>query len=134
MEKSLQLLGIIRLALVASIIIYAFVAGMVGASEPRVPDVLLYALSFAALTTLATAMFLRQALVGKAEEVLRVNSEDVVALTRWRSGNIVFLALCEAVGIFGFVLRFLGFPMRVVGIFFAASIAMMFLFGPRRPA
>jgi hypothetical protein len=65
--------------------------------------------------------------------VLGANPNEQSALGRWRAANIVVLALCESIGLYGFVLRFLGFSLMQAMPFYLAAILMMLYFGPKRP-
>jgi hypothetical protein len=138
MEQALKVLQIVRGGLLISVVLYFVIAEQIRrasvATPAKAPDpIVLYALALMALASLFIATVLRRKLYGNAEETLRAQPGDATALTRWRTGHLLFLAICEAVALYGFVLRILGFQMLQVLPFFVAAFVAMVLFGPRRP-
>jgi F0F1-type ATP synthase membrane subunit c/vacuolar-type H+-ATPase subunit K len=138
MEQALKVLQIVRGVLLLSVVLYFVMAEQIlrssDAMPGKVPDpVVLYVLVLTAIVSLFIAAVLRRKLFGNAEEVLLAQPGDGAALTRWRTGHLLFLALCEAVALYGFVLRILGFPRMQALPFFLVAFVAMVLFGPRRP-
>ena len=132
MEKNLRFMNVIRIALVASLVLYAAVAFTL--AHPReISSTFFYAIAAVAVIILVTAFQLRERMVGGAEEVLRTSPDDAAAWVRWRKGHILFFCLCESVGLYGLVLRFTGATAAQAIPFFVVAIACMLLFGPQRP-
>ena len=125
----------IRVALLASIVLYVFVGERAGQSATAPPDRNLYfALTLVAITTMGMIFAVRRLFVLRAEVTLAAQPEDAAALNRWRSGYIIVYALCEAVALSGLVLRILGFTLSEVTPFYLVGFVLTLLFGPRRPS
>jgi len=75
----------------------------------------------------------RKTLVLQSEAQLRERPEDFAIQSRWKMGYIVSYALCEALAMFGLVLRVMGFPLASVWPYYAASGVLFLLFWPRIP-
>jgi len=137
MEQTLRVLQIVRGGLLISVVLYFVIAEQIRrasvATPAKAPDpTVLYLLALMAVVSLIIATGLRRKLSGNAEEVLRAQPGDAAALTRWRTGHLLFLAICEAVALYGFVLRILGFQMLQALPFYLVAFVAMVLFGPRR--
>jgi hypothetical protein len=136
MEQSLRMMGIVRWALVASVVLYFVVSEQLNRSTstaaPAEPT-FLYGLAVIAVVSLLVAGFMRQRLVEGAEDVLRTSPDDGKALVAWRKGHLVSMAIGESVALYGVVLRVLGFQRSQTVPFFVVGILALLLFGPRRP-
>jgi F0F1-type ATP synthase membrane subunit c/vacuolar-type H+-ATPase subunit K len=75
----------------------------------------------------------RRLFVLRAEVTLAAQPEDATALNRWRAGYIITYALCEAMALFGLVLRVLGFTLSEVTPFYLVGFVLILVFTPRRP-
>ncbi len=133
MDQRLQVLRVVHAALLFACLLYVAVGELAGPKEPSDVKLLLIVIGFVAVTDVGIAMFLRSQFVGGAEEVLRRSPEDATALQRWTSGHMIALAMCEAVGIFGLVLRLLGATLIQVLPFYGACVLLMLMWTPRRP-
>jgi len=134
MESSLKLLRTIQMALLASVLLYAFLAAKLGPATQKTAPVVLYAIAAVAVSVTVGILMVRRAMVMRAESVLSVNAEDSSALNRRRAGYIIVLALSETIAVHGLVLRFVGFGFSQALPFFLASFILMLFFGPRRPS
>jgi hypothetical protein len=76
---------------------------------------------------------MRRTLVFPAEAVLKERPDDNVAVARWRAGYTLLYLLCEALGLFGFVLRVLGFTLANVWGFYLGGFLLLLLYSPRTP-
>jgi F0F1-type ATP synthase membrane subunit c/vacuolar-type H+-ATPase subunit K len=132
-QSILLQLRIIWGALVSSVLMYIFVGERVPHRETPPHTVVLEAVALACLTTVIMIFVVRRILVAKAAAVLASQPDDAPAMARWRGGYIVTLALCEAVALFGLVLRLAGFTLGQAGMFYLASGVLMIFFVPRRP-
>jgi hypothetical protein len=95
--------------------------------------VLLEVFALVCVTIVVMIFALGRIMVVKAAETLATRPDEPQALARWRGGYIVTLLLCEAVALFGFVLRMQGFTLPQVAIFYLASAVLMIFFVPKRP-
>ena len=135
MEPARKLLQVVRGGLLASIAMYVFVGECLHPNLAAVPDRNVYfALTLVAITTVGMIFAVRRLFVLRSESALAAEPEDVAALNRWRAGYIIVYALCEAVALFGLVLRFLGFTLAQVLPFYVVGFVLMLLFAPRMPS
>jgi hypothetical protein len=135
MNSSRRLLNFIRAALLLAIAAYVFVGETIAPRTRGSADTktfLVFAL--VAVVTIAVMFVLRRKTISEAMASLRTSPEDARALARWRAGYIITYAMCEAVALYGFVLRMLGFFLPQVAPFYLAAILLMLFYGPRRPA
>jgi hypothetical protein len=93
----------------------------------------LYAISFVSISLVGAVLVVRKTMVLQSEEELRVRPTDPIVLARWKTGYVVTYALCEALGLFGLLLRIMGSTLSQVWPYYAGSIVMMLLFWPRVP-
>ncbi len=133
MDEKLWVLRIIHAALLFSCLLYVPIGEVVASKEPRDVRFLFIGLAIGGLSTLTLAMRLRPRLVGSAEETLRHNPDDAAALARWQTAQIVLYGMCEAVALYGLVLRMLGTPLIQVLPFYGGAVLLMLMWMPRRP-
>jgi hypothetical protein len=76
---------------------------------------------------------IRRTLVFRAAESLAIHPEDGLSLNHWRTGYLATYALCEALALFGLVLRFMGCSFQQSVPFFIGGFVLMFFFRPREP-
>jgi hypothetical protein len=86
-----------------------------------------------ACADVAIAFFMHRMLVQRATIVLAANPQDKMGLDRWRRAYVVAFAFAVAIGLFGFLLRFLGFSLGQVAPFYIAGIGLLVYFNPRAP-
>ena len=134
MSGTLRTVRIVQWAMLVSILLYAVVGEVVG-SRARAPDPALnYIFSTLAIAIVGVIFVVRRTLVLRSAAALATNPEDALTLSHWRSGYIVTYALCEALALFGLVLRFTGFKFEQSVPFYLGGFVMLFFFGPREPA
>ena len=135
MDAALRTLRAVRIALLVSIVLYAFVGEQIARPATRPPNPLLfYVLTFVAVTTVGMVFFMRRLFVFPAQADLATQPGNGAALNRWRSGYVLTYALSEAVALFGFILRMLGFSLSQILPFYIAAFALILLFAPRVPS
>jgi F0F1-type ATP synthase membrane subunit c/vacuolar-type H+-ATPase subunit K len=134
MESARKTVQMIRIALLVSIALYVFIGERVGQSVAAPNRNLYFILTLVAITTVGMIFAVWRLFVLRSEAALAAQPEDPAALNRWRSGYIITYALTEAVAMFGLVLRILGFTLSEVAPFYLVGVALMLLFGPRRPS
>ncbi len=132
MGVAFRTIRLIQAAMLVSIGIYVVVGEV--ASRQLTTDVkALYAISFASISLVGAILVVRKTLVLQSEAELRQKPGDPVTIARWRTGYIVTYALCEALALFGLVLRILGFTLAQVWPYYAGGFVLLLLFWPRRP-
>lgn len=134
MQNSLKVLRTIQWAMLLSIGLYAFMAARYGPDSKAVSLVFTYSIVVLAASMIAGILLVRRIIVKPAETTLAGDSENVVALNRWRIGYVATFALSEAVALYGVLLRFAGLEFQQVVPFLLAGFILMLFFGPRRPS
>lgn len=133
MESAIKVVRAIQIGLLVSVVLYVVVGERVG-SVPRLNDpVVFYVLSLATITIVGVILVVRRTLVLQSAAALAARPNDLATLSRWRAGHIMTYALSEAIAIFGFVLRIMGFTLSQVAYFYIAGFILLLFFGPRRP-
>jgi hypothetical protein len=133
MDAALKVLRIIQVALISSVVLCMLVGEIAGKHQSVGNSGIAIAIAGMAATTVVIVVMLRRAMLMPAALVVSTNGAEGAAITRWKAANIVVLALCESIGVYGFVLRFVGFTLMQAMPFYLAAILMMLYFGPRRP-
>jgi hypothetical protein len=133
METSLRTLQIVRIAMLVSIVIYGFFAGLLPSSATPNP-VIFYAITLMAVVLVAMMSVMRRMYVLRSEPVLAAQPNDAKALTRWRTGYLIRFCLSEAIALYGLALHFLGFSIPHVAPFYLVGFVLLLFFAPRRPS
>jgi hypothetical protein len=135
MDIAKRTLNMVRAALIFAIAVYMFIGEQVAVGKPGPLNTMLFQiLAVVAVVNIIVIFIVRRSTVTPALATLHDSSGQMAALTRWRGGYVVTYALCEAVALYGFVLRVLGFSYRMVVPFYLASFILMIYFSPRLPA
>lgn len=134
MDASLKQLRIMQVAMLGAVSLCVIVGEVVPHSIRPMNPILFQALAFVATSTVFVLFFLRRLTVRRAEPALAGPSVDNTVLARWRTGVILTLALSEAIALYGFVLRMLGFSLSEVAPFYVAGFTLMLFLGPRKPS
>jgi len=134
MDTSLRLLRIVWGALLASVAMYVLVGEQVGRHHPTVDLMVFRMIAVVAIVTVGLIFGVRRVIVLRALQTLADRPDDAAAGMRWRGGYIITFALCEAIALYGFVLRILGFTLNQVAPFYIGGVLLLLYFGPRRPA
>jgi len=119
--------------MLVSVVLFVLIGEVVG-SIPKLSDpTLFYALSLATITIVGVILVVRRTLVLQSSTMLAARPDDAATLNRWRTGYIMTYALSESIGLFGLVLRLIGFTLSQVWSFYIAAFILLLFFGPRRP-
>jgi F0F1-type ATP synthase membrane subunit c/vacuolar-type H+-ATPase subunit K len=133
MESARKILQIVRSAMLVSIALYVLVGERIAKNLGAPPTNFYFAITLVAITTVGMTFAVRRLFVLRAEVTLAAQPEDATALNRWRAGYIITYALCEAMALFGLVLRVLGFTLSEVTPFYLVGFVLILVFTPRRP-
>lgn len=132
MDTAKRTLNMIRAALLVSVALYMFVGEQVASGKVGPANAMLFqVMAIVAVANVVSILVVRRSMVAPSLAALGSNSSDLPALNRWRTGYVVTYALCEAVALYGFILRIMGFTFRIVVPFYLASVILMIYFGPR---
>jgi hypothetical protein len=93
--------------MLASIVLYAFVAERFGPATKGQAPLVFYAIMAVAIGLTATIFFIRRGRLARLDGALSSNQEDIVALNLWRATYVLIFMGCEAIALYGLVLRFL---------------------------
>jgi hypothetical protein len=120
-----------RIVMLVSIAVCALAGEISARTSARNPaNTLFHALSFISISIVGATAVVRRTLVLPSEALLKERSDDGVALARWQTGYLLLYALCEAMGLFGLVLRMDGFPLASVWGFYLGGFLLLLLFSP----
>jgi len=133
MIRILNTLRVVQWTMLASILLYAVVGEAVGPGVHTVDPALSYLFSTLAVAIVGTIFVVRRTLVLRAAASLATQPEDSVSLSHWKTGYIATYVLCEALALFGLVLRFMGSTFQQSVLFYAGGFVLLFFFGPRQP-
>jgi len=133
MARSLKTLRTVQWAMLLSILLYVAVGEVLGPQIQHVDPVLSYLFSTLAVGIVGTIFVVRRTLVLRAASTLARQPEDNLSLSQWKTGYITTYALCEALALFGLVLRFRGSELRQSLLFYIGGFVLLFFFRPRQP-
>jgi hypothetical protein len=118
--------------MLVSIVLYVVVGELVG-HRGAANNGLFYGMSLASISLLGVAFVVRRTLVLPAEALLGQKPADPLVQARWRTAYICLYALCEALALFGLILRIAGFTLANVWGFYLGGFLLLLLFSPRVP-
>ena len=133
MTRSLRTLRLLQWSMLASILLYVVIGETVGPRARYVEPALSYVFSTLAVGIVGTIFVVRRTLVLRAAAALAQHPEDNLSLGHWRTGYITTYALCEALALFGLILRFQGAEIRQSLLFYIGGFVLLFFFRPRQP-
>jgi hypothetical protein len=123
---------IVHAVFVAALAMYAYVAELAaGKNGSGVSDAMLYGIVFAASLDGLIAFYFRRTKLLPALETLRRDPNRSDALKNWRFSTLVSMVLVLSIGLYGFVLRFLGASQRVSWSFYVAALILLLLWRPK---
>lgn len=132
METAVRLVRLVQIAMLVCVVLYVVVGELVGRAAAA-NNALFYTMSLASISTLGAAFVVRRTLVLPAEALLREKPGDRLVQARWKAGYIFLYALCEALALFGLILRIAGFTLVHVWGFYLGGFLLLWLFSPRPP-
>lgn len=133
MAQSLKTLRVMQWAMLLSILLYVAVGEILGPRIQHVDAGLSYLFSTLAVGIVGTIFVVRRTLVLRAASTLASQPEDSLSLSQWKAGYITTYALCEALALFGLVLRFRGSELQQSLLFYIGGFVLLFFFRPRQP-
>lgn len=119
--------------MLGSIVLYAVVGELFGSGARAANPSLGYFFTTAGVAIVGIIFVLRRTLVMRSAESLASHPDDSLTLSHWKSGYLATYALCEALALFGLVLRFSGCSFQQSLPFYVGGFALLFFFGPRLP-
>ncbi|MFZ0862563.1 MAG: hypothetical protein ABR881_09275 [Candidatus Sulfotelmatobacter sp.] len=134
MIRALKTLRAVQWAMVASIVLYGIVGEVLGPVSRGVDPTLSYLFATLSVAIVGAIFVVRRTLVLRAAESLTTRPEDSLSLNHWRTGYLATYALCEALALFGLVLRFRGGPLQASVTYYLGGFVLLLFFRPRLPA
>jgi len=134
MQQSLRMLRMIHVFMLVALFVYAFLPEWIKPHPSQLPNpIIFYAITVMTAVIVAIVFFVRRRMVLSAEPSVTTATPDPAALMRWRAGSIMCFALAEAIGLYGMVLRFIGFAFGQVIYFYIVAVVLMVYCRPRLP-
>lgn len=135
MSSALKMLRIVHIAMLISIGMYVIVGELIASRSPiAARPAFFYVISVLSITTIGVILVVRRTLVLHSESTLRVKSNDLATLNRWRTGYIITYALSESLALFGLIVRVAGFSLSQAVTFYLPGFVLMLFFRPRPPS
>jgi len=129
--EAAKTLRLIQRVLMGSIVLYVVLGETVSPKRSFSDPTLDYVLSTIAVALVGIIFVVRRTLVLRAEESLAHSAEDRLSLEHWKTGFITTYALCEALALFGLVLRFAGYNLQQSLEFYLGGFVLLAFFSPR---
>ncbi len=133
MHRALKTLRVVQWWMLASIVLYSILGKVLGPGARPVDPSVNYLFSTLAVAIIGAIFVVRRTLVFRAAASLATHPEDGISLSHWRTGYFATYALCEALALFGLVLRFLGCNFQQSVPFYIGGFVLLFFFRPREP-
>ena len=134
MQTSLRLMRFMRIFMVAALVVIILLPEWVHPHPDHpAPKVFFFAITGLACVDVAIAFFMHRMMLRRATPVLAANPEDKAGLNQLRTAYVMAFAFAIAIGLFGLVLRFIGFSLGQVAPFYVAGIGLLLYFNPRAP-
>jgi len=134
MRGAIRTLRAVQWTMLGSILLYAVVGEVLRHSARAIDASLSYVFTTAGVALVGVIFVVRRTLVLRSAENLVVHHDDSVTLNHWKSGYITTYALCEALALFGLILRFMGCSFQQSLPFYVGGFVLLSFFGPREPA
>jgi len=134
MTRALRTLRAVQWSMLASILLCLAAGEALGPRIRAVDTTLSYLFSTLAVGIVGTIFVVRRTLVLRAAGTLASHPDDNVSLSHWRTGYIATYALCEALALFGLVLRFRGSELQQSLLFYIGGFVLLFFFRPVQPS
>jgi F0F1-type ATP synthase membrane subunit c/vacuolar-type H+-ATPase subunit K len=133
MTRVLKTLRAVQWSMMGSVVLYAIAGEFLAPRARGVDPSLSYIFSTLAVGIVGTIFVVRRTLVQRAAASLATHPDDSLSLNHWRTGYLTTYALCEALALFGLVLRFRGSPMQQSLLFYIGGFVLLFFFRPSEP-
>ncbi len=133
MNRALKTLRAVQWSMLASILLYGALGELLAPRAHSVDPALSYIFSTLAVGIVGTIFVVRRTLVLRAATILATQPDDLISLNHWRTGYFTTYALCEALALFGLVLRLRGSELQQSLLFYIGGFVLLFFFRPREP-
>jgi hypothetical protein len=134
MLRALRILRVVQFSLLASILLYACLGEIVGTRTEAANPTLNYLFSTLSVAIVGIIFVVRRTLVFRAEQTLAKQPNDDMTLSHWKTGYVATYALCEALALFGLILRIVGCSFQQCVPFYIGGFVLLFFFRAKQPA
>ena len=133
MTRALSILRAVQWAMLASIVLYVLVGQLAGPVTRALDPSVSYLFATLGVAIVGIIFVVRRTLVFRAEASLATQPEDILSLNQWRTGYVATYALCEALALFGLILRFVGGNLQQAMPYYLGGFVLLFFFRPHQP-
>ncbi|HLK34119.1 MAG TPA: hypothetical protein VKT29_13575 [Terriglobales bacterium] len=133
MTRALSMLRVVQWAMLGSIVLYVAVGQLVAPMARALDPAMSYLFATLGVATVGIIFVVRRTLVFRAESSLATQPEDSLSLNQWRTGFIATYALCEALAVFGLILKFMGGGLQASVPYYLSGFILLFFFRPQQP-
>ncbi|HTW57001.1 MAG TPA: hypothetical protein VMD99_02600 [Terriglobales bacterium] len=134
MNRAMKTLRAMQWSLLGSILLYGIVGEFFGRGVRGVDPSVSYVFTTLGVAIVGAIFVVRRTLVLRAAESLATHPDDNLSLNHWRTGYVATYALCEALALFGLILRFLGCNFQQCVPYYIGGFVLLFFFRPQQPA
>lgn len=133
MTRALKTLRAVQWSMLASILLYGALGELLHHGARGIDPSISYVFTTLGVAIVGAIFVVRRTLVFRAAESLATQPEDGLSLNHWRTGYFATYALCEALALFGLVLRFMGCSFEQSVPYYLGGFVLLFFFRPRVP-
>jgi hypothetical protein len=131
MRGAVRTLRKLQWAFLGSVLLFAAAGGVLRANARAIEPSAAYLFTTIAVAIVGVIFVVRRTLVLRSASSLARQPDDSLSLTHWKNGYIVTYALCEALALFGLILRIMGCNFSQSMPFYIGGFTLLFFFGPR---
>lgn len=131
--RASKTLRAVQWSLLGSVLLYAAVGEIVAPRAGRIDQTLSYILSSLAVGIVGTIFVVRRTMVLPAAATLNSETEESLSLNQWKTGYIATYALCDALALFGLLLRLRGSGLEQSLLFYVGGFVLLGFFRPNLP-
>ena len=135
MDARLRILRIVHAAMLLAAVVYVFLAEYLRRQRPVEPlnQTAYLAIALVAAAIAVASFLVRRSLIDRSFDEPPSQGNSSAAVFRWFGGYVVVFAMCEAIVLLGFILRFMGANLSEAALLYAVGILLFLLFSPRKP-
>ena len=133
MTRALKTLRAVQWSMLASILLYGALGELLHGGARGIDPSVSYVFTTLGVAIVGAIFVVRRTLVFRAAESLATQPEDGLSLNHWRTGYFATYALCEALALFGLILRFMGCSFEQSAPYYLGGFILLFFFRARAP-
>lgn len=133
MTRALSMLRAVQWAMLASIVLYVAVGQLAPPMVRALDPAMSYLFATLGVAIVGIIFVVRRTLVFRAGSSLATQPDDSLSLNQWKTGYIATYALCEALALFGLILKFLGGGLQAAVPYYLSGFILLFFFRPQQP-